>query len=102
MDAAKGWNAYPGLAAAKQAKHVYGPQQTIYAMIMMTTILDTSFSAFCVDSESFCCAATCGQSKKIYIMFYQSKLFVKMVVQGYCITYSANGHPDSNVAEDDD
>lgn len=46
MAAARGWKAYPGLAAAKQAKVVYGPQQTIYATIMTTTILDTSLSAF--------------------------------------------------------
>lgn len=58
MAAARGWKAYPGLAAAKQAKKVYGPQHTQYAKIMTTTILDTSFSAFWVDSDSFCCMAT--------------------------------------------
>lgn len=59
MAAARGWKAYPGLAAAKQAKVVYGPQQMQYATIITTTILDTSFSAFWVDSDSFCCMATC-------------------------------------------
>lgn len=58
MAAARGWKAYPKLAAAKQAKKVYGPQQTQYATIMTTTILNTSFSAFWVDCDSFCCMAT--------------------------------------------
>lgn len=101
MAAARGWKAYPGLAAAKQAKKVYGPQQMQKAKIMTTTILDTSLSAFWVDSDSFCCKATCD--------WQTEAVRHRTLSSGYSLcrkrlahAYGSDSHPHCNVAQDDD
>lgn len=70
---------------------------------MTTTILETSLSAFWVDSDSFCCMATCGwKIKNVRSNLLFSHLWTENYKNQIKVAYSTDGHPHSKVAQDDD